>query len=87
MMIYQKRIRKDMRDDFSEDGYIPDFIPSAELNQFVFNENTVDMVLQDLMERGIKVQGGDLIGKTIILLKIKTCRIYPETVQSIISSV
>ena len=70
MMIYQKRIRKDMN-DFAEDGYIPDFIPSAELNQFVFNENTVDMVLQDLMERGIKVQGGDLIGKTIILLKIK----------------
>ena len=35
------------------------------------NENTVDMVLQDLMERGIKVEGGDLIGKTIIFAQNK----------------
>ena len=58
-------------DDFAEDGYVPDFIPSAELNKFVFNEPTVDMVLQDLMERGIKVEGGDLIGKTIIFAQNK----------------
>lgn len=58
-------------DDFAEDGYIPDFIPSADLNKFVFNETTVDMVLQDLMERGIKVEGGDLIGKTIIFAQNK----------------
>ena len=58
-------------DDFAEDGYMPDFIPSAELNKFVFNETTVDMVLQDLMERGIKVEGGDLIGKTIIFAQNK----------------
>lgn len=58
-------------DDFAEDGYVPDFIPSAELNKFVFNEITVDMVLQDLMERGIKVEGGDLIGKTIIFAQNK----------------
>ena len=50
---------------------MPDFIPSAELNKFVFNESTVDMVLQDLMERGIKVEGGDLIGKTIIFAQNK----------------
>lgn len=58
-------------DDFAEDGYVPDFIPSVELNKFVFNETTVDMVLQDLMERGIKVEGGDLIGKTIIFAQNK----------------
>ncbi len=58
-------------DDFAEDDYIPDFIPSAELNKFVFNESTVDIVLQDLMERGIKVEGGDLIGKTIIFAQNK----------------
>src|SRR5699024_3519338 len=38
-------------DDFIEDGQLPDFIPSADLNKFVFNETTVDIVLQDLMER------------------------------------
>lgn len=53
-------------DDFAEDGYLPDFIPSSQLNKFVFNEKTVDTVLQDLMERGIKVEGGDKLGKTII---------------------
>ena len=30
-------------DDFIEDGMMPDFIPSAALNKFVFNEKTVDM--------------------------------------------
>ena len=58
-------------DDFIEDGMMPDFIPSAALNKFVFNENTVDMVLQDLMERGIKVAGGDRLGKTIIFAQNK----------------
>lgn len=58
-------------DDFAEDGYVPDFIPSAALNKFVFNETTVDTVLQDLMERGIKVHGGDRLGKTIIFAQNK----------------
>lgn len=63
--------KKRYEDDFFEDGHMPDFISSAELNKFVFNETTVDMVLQDLMERGIKVSGGDLIGKTIIFAQNK----------------
>ena len=50
---------------------MPEFIPSAELNKFVFNEPTVDLVLQDLMERGIKVAGGDRLGKTIIFAQNK----------------
>lgn len=58
-------------DDFAEDDYIPDFIPSAALNKFVFNETTADIVLQDLMERGIKVEGGDRLGKTIIFAQSK----------------
>ncbi len=58
-------------DDFIEDGVAPDFIPSSQLNKFVFNETTVDTVLQDLMERGIKVAGGDRIGKTIIFAQNK----------------
>ena len=58
-------------DDFIEDDRMPDFIPSAALNKFVFNEATVDIVLQDLMERGIKVAGGDRLGKTIIFAQNK----------------
>lgn len=58
-------------EDFIEDGFMPDFIPSAELNKFIFNELTVDTVLQDLMDRGIHVAGGDRIGKTIIFAQNK----------------
>ena len=58
-------------EDFAEDDSVPDFIPSALLNKFVFNETTVDEVLQDLMERGIKVAGGERIGKTIIFAQNK----------------
>ena len=59
-------------DDFIEDDTLPDFIPPAALNKFVFNETTVDIVLQDLMERGIKVAGGDRLGKTIIFAQNKS---------------
>ena len=58
-------------EDFIEDGVMPEVIPSEKLNKFVFNEITVDIVLQDLMERGIKVAGGDRLGKTIIFAQNK----------------
>lgn len=44
----------------------PDFTPSQALNRFVFNQRTIDMVLERLMEDGIKVRGGDRLGKTIV---------------------
>lgn len=58
-------------DDFTEDGVMPDSISSQALNDFVFNQKTVDLVLQDLMERGIMVNGGERIGKTIIFAQNK----------------
>lgn len=58
-------------DDFAEEGEMPQFIPSAQLNKFVFNETTVDTVLQDLMENGIRVDGGDRLGKSIIFAQNK----------------
>ena len=59
-------------DDFTEDdGKMPTFIPSSKLNHFIFNAKTVDLVLQDLMTRGIKTAGGDRIGKTIIFAQNK----------------
>lgn len=60
-------------DDFVEDdGKVPEFIPPDKLNQFIFNEKTVDMVLQDLMTNGIKTDGGDTIGKTILFAQNKS---------------
>lgn len=49
-----------------DDGTMPEYIDSKEINRLVFNKDTVDMVLQDLMRNGIKVAGGDRIAKTII---------------------
>ena len=41
-------------------------ISSSEVNKILFNTATVDMVLKDFMEKGIKVEGGDKLGKTIV---------------------
>lgn len=48
---------------------IPDTVDAAEVNKRLFNEDTVDLVLEHLMQNGIKVEGGDRIGKTIIFAK------------------
>lgn len=68
-----KKDKERYEDDFGDDeGNMPEFVPSPTMNKFVFNEKTVDLVLQDLMENGIKVEGGDRIGKTIIFAQNKT---------------
>ena len=59
-------------EDFTdEDGEMPDFIPPPAVNEFIFNQSTVDMVLEDLMTKGIRVAGGDRLGKTIIFAQNK----------------
>ncbi|MBX3669228.1 MAG: DEAD/DEAH box helicase family protein [Rhodocyclaceae bacterium] len=55
--------------EWSEDGSVPDAVDPAALNQWLFNEDTVDKVLETLMTRGHKVAGGDRLGKTIIFAK------------------
>ena len=50
-------------------GEFPDEIDSAALNTWLFNASTVDQVLGYLMEHGIKVAGGDRLGKTIIFAR------------------
>lgn len=73
-IIYDDLSEKDkerFEEDFGEDGFLPEYISSAAMNKFIFNELTVDTVLQDLMERGIHVAGGDRIGKTIIFAQNK----------------
>ena len=73
-IVYDDLSEKDkerFEEDFEEDGFFPEYISSAAMNKFIFNELTVDTVLQDLMERGIHVAGGDRIGKTIIFAQNK----------------
>lgn len=74
-IIYDNLSEKDKQkyeDDFTdEDGDMPEAVPPPAINSFVFNQQTVDMVLQDLMTKGIKVASGDHIGKTIIFAQNK----------------
>lgn len=52
--------------EWDEDGDLPDSVNSVALNKWLFNKDTVDKVLENLMRDGIKVDGGDRLGKTII---------------------
>jgi len=53
-------------DDAPESGVIAG---SADMYKWLFNADTVDKVLGCLMENGVKVAGGDELGKTIIFAK------------------
>lgn len=64
----KERYEEDFAD---EDRNIPEAIVPSEINRFIFNKDTIDLVLDDLMRRGIKVQGGDVLGKTIIFAQNK----------------
>ena len=48
-----------------QSNYVRD-IGNNEIFSYIFNEATIDAVLQDLMENGLKVQYGERIGKSII---------------------
>jgi len=51
------------RDEF---GYVPEKIDASALNKWLFNSKTIDKVLAELMANGLKVEGGEKIGKSII---------------------
>ena len=52
----------------SDDGSepTPRDIRSSEILDYIYNQKTIDLVLEDLMTTGLTVNGGDTIGKTII---------------------
>lgn len=50
-------------------GAIPKEVNSSAINSWLFNKNTVDQVLDLLMTHGIKIEGGDKLGKTIIFAR------------------
>jgi type I restriction enzyme, R subunit len=54
--------------EWDEDGP-PESVDSAAVNKWLFNIDTVDKVLADVMTNGLKVEGGDRLGKTIIFAK------------------
>lgn len=50
-------------------GTVPEEVTSSAINTWLFNEDTVKKVLELLMDKGLKVEGGDKLGKTIIFAK------------------
>ena len=47
----------------------PDAVAAEAINRWLFNEDTVDKVLETLMVHGHRVAGGDRLGKTIVFAK------------------
>lgn len=50
----------------STTGQFPDEIRSSAINKWLFNKDTVYKVLDQLMEKGLRIEGGDKLGRTII---------------------
>jgi type I restriction enzyme R subunit len=57
---------------------IPDSVEAAEINSRLFNVATVDLVIAHLMQNGLKVEGGDRLGKTIIFAKNQDHALFIE---------
>lgn len=55
--------------EWDDDGDVPERVEAEAVNRWLFNKDTVDKVLEHLMTRGLKVAGGDRLGKTIIFAK------------------
>ncbi len=53
----------------NEEGEIPEAISSSALNTWIFNEDTIRQVLHLLMTKGIRIDYGQKLGKTIIFAK------------------
>ena len=81
--------QKEQLDEYlGEDPPTPDFnIPGNEIFRYLFNKDTCRRVLEDLMRWGLRVDGGEKIGKTIIFAynhkhaqMIVECfqKLYPE---------
>ena len=52
-----------------EDGNIPEKINSSAINTWLFNEDTIRQVLHIVMKDSLKVNYGEMVGKTIIFAK------------------
>lgn len=61
--------KEEFDETFENDERIEKDISSEAVNQWLFNKDTIDLVLKKLMEQGLKIEGGDKLGKTIIFVK------------------
>ncbi|WP_216597608.1 DEAD/DEAH box helicase family protein [Persicobacter sp. CCB-QB2] len=91
--IKYKDLKEKEKEEYEEkfgdpsEGEAPEEIEGGAVNKWLFNNDTQDKILQQLMEKGIKVEEGDRIGKTIIFarnhrhaifLKERFDKLFPE---------
>ena len=60
---------KEEYDNLFEEGEAPDEIDASAINTWLFNRDTIKKLLVLLMEKGLKVEEGDKLGKTIIFAR------------------
>ena len=65
-------LSKDQKEEFEEVFEMQDYSKTIHLNKKIINIGTIDPMINDLMENGLKVENGDKIGKTIIFAKNHT---------------
>ena len=83
-----KEEQEDYENQFeTPEGELPSELSGAEFFNKIYNKNTVDIVIQTLMNEGLKVNGGDTLGKTIIfafnhlhaeLIVERFAKLYPD---------
>jgi len=61
--------KEELEDTFGSEDDVPEEISSDAINTWLFNADTIDKVLQELMDKGLKVEAGDKLGKTIIFAR------------------
>lgn len=61
--------KEEYEETFSDIEEVSDYIAPEKMNTWLFNFDTIDKVLSTLMEKGLKINGNDSLGKTIIFAK------------------
>ena len=62
--------KEEYENTFADDeDNIPEEIDAAAINSWLFNRDTIKKLLELLMEKGLKVESGDKLGKTIIFAR------------------
>lgn len=61
--------KEEFEDTFAEDEEIVDSVKASDINSWLFNNDTIDKILTVMMEKGLKVESNDKLGKTIIFAK------------------
>lgn len=61
--------KEEFENTFAEDEEIVDYVKSSDINSWLFNKDTIDKILTVMMEKGLKVESNDKLGKTIIFAK------------------